>query len=278
LIARGSLATLRNVFTLTIANQKGGVGKTTTAMNLGSAFIRRGMRVLLIDSDPQANLTSYLGATPERTLEEVYLSKKSELDPRAFIAKSASGPDLIGSDKSLAGVEYYLFSRPDKELVLRRFLAPIQNEYDVALIDTPPSLSLLTVNALSASQGFLVPVQPEFFSLEGIVKIRELAEEIRARWNPELELAGILPTQVNSRRKLTQEILSLLTKEFGEKLLTQTIRENTAVTESSGHGQSVLDYDPASNGAQDYEAAAQALARRLGLRPRKMEASVEARI
>lgn len=250
-------------------------------MNLGAAFLRRGMRVLLIDSDPQANLTSYLGARPERTLEEVYLSKSRSLDPRDFIVKTASGPHLIGSDKSLAGVEYYLFSRTEKELVLRKFLAPIQDEYDVALIDTPPSLSLLTMNALSASQGFLIPVQPEFFSLEGIVKIRELSEEIRARWNPELELAGILPTQVNSRRKLTQEILSLLSKEFGDKLLAHSIRENTAVTESSGHGQSVLDYDPSSNGAQDYEAASQLLARRLGLRAasKKGEASAaEARI
>jgi chromosome partitioning protein len=270
------------VFTLTIANQKGGVGKTTTVMNLGAAFLRRGMRVLLIDSDPQANLTSYLGATPERTLEEVYLSKRGakELDPVNFLTKTSEGLDLIGSDRSLSGVEYYLFSRPEKELVLKRFLEPLQDEYDVALIDTPPSLSLLTMNALSASQGFLIPVQPEFFSLEGIVKIRELADEIRGRWNPELELAGILPTQVNSRRKLTQEILGLLSKEFGEKLLAQSIRDNTAVTESSGHGQSVLDYDPSSNGAQDYEAAAQALARRLGLhgKARFKESSKEARI
>jgi chromosome partitioning protein len=122
------------------------------------------------------------------------------------------------------------------------------------------------MNALAASQGYLIPVQPEFFSLEGIVKIRELSDEIRARWNPALDLAGILPTQVNSRRKLTQEILSLLQQEFGDKLFTQGIRENTAVTESSGHGKSVIDYDPSSNGAQDYEAAALALSRKLGLR------------
>src|SRR4051812_12989208 len=159
-------------------------------MNLGSAFLRQGLKVLLIDSDPQANLTSYLGARPERTLEEVYLSKRTDLDAKAFVTLTASGLGLIAADKSLAGVEYYLFSRADKETVLKRFLEPLADSFDVAIIDTPPSLSLLTMNALAASQGYLVPVQPEFFSLEGIVKIRELADEIRARWNPALELAG----------------------------------------------------------------------------------------
>jgi chromosome partitioning protein len=235
-------------------------------MNLGAAWVRQGLRVLLIDSDPQANLTSYLGAQPGRTLEEVYLAKRAIENPKDFVTRTSSGMDLIGADRSLSGVEYYLFSRADKEIVLRQFLEPLRQDYDVALIDTPPSLSLLTLNALCASQGFLIPVQPEFFSLEGIVKIRGLADEIRSRWNPDLDLAGIIPTQVNSRRKLTQEILSLLSKEFGDRLIQPGIRENAAVTESSGHGRSVIEYDPDSNGAEDYERVALALSRKLGLR------------
>jgi len=251
---------------ITVANQKGGVGKTTTTMNLGTALVKMGKRVLLIDADPQGNLTSYCGVTPGiepyetlRTLDEVFLAKRA-IDREArsrFIAKTPSGLHLIGSDSGLNGVEYYLMPRSDKEQVLARFIDEVRGDYDYIFIDTPPSLNLLTLNALCASDRVLIPMQPEFFSLEGIVKIREAIENVRSRWNSQLAIGGVLATQVSPRRALTQEVLQALKTELGNLVFETQIHDNAAVTESTGHGVSVIEYDRSSRGAKEYLALAE---------------------
>ncbi len=243
-------------------------------MNLGAALAKLNQKVLLIDSDPQANLTSYLGVTPGRppyeslrTLDEAYLSKRvqTQLALREWITPTASGVDLLPCDAHLSGVEYYLFQRSDRESILRQWLDAIQQtfHYDLILIDTPPSANLLTVNALVASDRVLIPVQPEFFSLEGIVKIRESLTQIRNQWNPRLEILGILPTQVSQRRKLTHEVIQALRQELGDALFESQIHDTASLTESTGHAQSIFGYDPRSVGAKDYLAAAQEILSRL---------------
>ncbi len=257
---------------ITVANQKGGVGKTTATMNIGAVFAKT-HRVLLIDSDPQANLTSYAGITPGeapfdaiRTLDEIYTAKRP-LDKyilREFIAPTKQpNLDILCADKNLAGIEHYLLSRENRETILSRTLQAIDLLYDYILIDTPPSTNTLTLNALVASNYVLVPMQPEFFSLEGIVKIRQTITMVQEKWNPQLKLLGILPTHVVSRRKLTSEVLETLRTEMPEAFIENHISDSTLVAESSGHGRSILDYSPKSKSAQEFAAVAADLMNRI---------------
>ena len=257
---------------LAVANQKGGVGNTTTCVNLAAALVEQGRKILLIDNDPQANLTSYLEGrrtdspgAGKAACDELYLAKRppSLNDAKdKFIRSYQVSFDYVAADKDLAGVEYYLYTRADREKILRQNLAWAMGEYDFILIDNPPSLNLLTLNALTAAQGVLIPVQTEFFSLEGIVKMQESIKLVRERWNPELKIAGILPTQVDGRKRLTSEVLGLLGETFPSDLLASRIRDNSKLAESSGHGKTIFKYAPSSSGAEDYRSLAEEVSAR----------------
>jgi chromosome partitioning protein len=255
---------MRTTRIVSVANQKGGVGKTTTCVNLAAALVEQGKKVLLIDNDPQANLSSYLrkesvSALERATIDELYLAKRppSLQDAKdKFLRDYQISFDYIAADKELAGVEYYLYSRSDRELVLKKNLAWAMGEYDFIFIDNPPSLNLLTINALTTANEVLIPVQTEFFSLEGIAKMQESITLVKSRWNPDLKIVGIIATQVDNRKRLTDEVLGKLAEHFPSELLSSRIRDNSKLAESSGHGKTIFKYAPTSHGADDYRALA----------------------
>lgn len=257
---------MRTTRIIAIANQKGGVGKTTTCVNLAAALVEQGKKVLLLDNDPQANLTSYLEGSRDKaevesksTIDELYLMKRppsyDDIKDR-FLRSYQVMFDYIAADKELSGVEYYLYARSDREKILSNNLTWARGEYDFILIDNPPSINLLTLNALTAASEVLIPVQTEFFSLEGIVKMQDSIKLVRDRWNPNLKIGGILPTQVDGRKKLATEVLELLTQSFPQEVFSTKIRDNSKLAESSGHGKTILKYAPSSPGADDYRSLA----------------------
>lgn len=250
-----------NAKIIAVANQKGGVGKTTTCVNLAAALVEQGYKALLLDNDPQANLTSYLTRIDKKessvksTLDELYLMKRPprrDVASDQFLRSYMIGLDYIAAESSLAGVEFYLYTRHDRELVLKQNLAWAAEAYDYIIIDNPPSVNLLTLNALCAAHEVLIPLQTEYFSLEGIAKMKETISLVNEKWNPSLKICGLLATQVDSRKKLTGEVLETLNQHFSKDLFKTRIRENTKVSESSGHGQTIFRYAPNSPGAEDY--------------------------
>ncbi|HEX4923649.1 MAG TPA: ParA family protein [Bdellovibrionales bacterium] len=250
---------------LAIANQKGGVGKTTLAFNLGSALSALNRRVLLVDNDPQGNLTSYAGReVPERqlTLDQLYLRKGSERLAASDVLSLGSKLGLIPSDQMLSGVEYYLMSRPSRDQVLRQQLEPVFGEFDFILIDNPPSLNLLTINGLMAADRVLVPVQPEFFSLEGISQLQATLDDLR-RYKPSLAYLGFVANMFDNRRKLNSDVMNTLKETYPELVFDTRIHNSVKVTESSGFGRSVLDYSPRSRPAQEFQSLASEVLKRL---------------
>lgn len=241
--------------TLSFANQKGGVGKTTTAFNIACALHKKGKKVLIVDNDPQANLTSYAlqpGQELHYTIDELYVARRKEKDLSLLLTSlDDSGFKILPSDPALAGVEYYLATRSDKEFILKQALSGVIDIFDFILIDNPPALNLLTINGLVASDEILIPVQLEYFSLEGIVLLQKTIESVSEK-NPHLKLLGIIPNMFDDRRKLNLEVLDLLEKEFGHRVFKTRIHNSVKIAESSGHGQSVISYSPTSRAASEY--------------------------
>lgn len=245
-----------------ITNQKGGVGKSTTAVNLGAALARLGRRVLVVDVDPQGNTTSGLGISKNSLDRCIYDVLLDQCPARQAIKTLEKGPDVLPATLRLAGAEIEMVSVVAREQRLSRALAGVEKDYDTILLDCPPSLGILTMNALSAAQEVLVPIQCEFYALEGITQLMNVVDLVRTHINQELQIGGVLLTLHDARLNLSEQVAEEVRRHFGERVFRTVIPRNVKLAEAPSFGRSVLDYDSSSRGAQAYlELAQEVIAR-----------------
>lgn len=248
---------------IALANQKGGVGKTTTAINLSASLARCGKRVLLIDADPQANASSGLGVDIRELDASIYECLVNNIDPHdAVIATEVENLSLIPSHIDLVGAEIEMLNIADRESLLKRILAQLRAEYDYILIDCSPSLGLITVNALTAADSVIIPVQCEFFALEGIAKLLNTIKIIKSKLNPNLQIMGFLLTMYDNRLRLSNQVLDEVKRHFGNLVFNTVIARNVRLSEAPSHGQTIFEYDAHSKGAVAYKALAQEVLKR----------------
>jgi len=247
---------------LAVANQKGGVGKTTTAVNV-SAYLALGLRVLLIDLDPQANATSSLGLDPngvELSTYDALIGQAALAD--AIVSSGRAQLDIAPASRALAGAQVELVDMDGRERRLRAALTDVAPRYDVVLVDTPPSLGILTLNALVAADLLLAPVQCEYLALEGVAQLMETIDLVRATLNPRLELLGMLMTMFDPRTRLSPQVVDEVRRHFPDQTFQTVIPRSVRLSEAPSYGKPVLEYEPTSRGANAYADLSQELIQR----------------
>ncbi len=247
---------------IAVVNQKGGVGKTTTAVNLTAALRDLGKKVLLCDFDPQANATSGLGVDKRKIKYSVYDVTINGVDPKEAIVETPFG-DVLPSDANLAGAAVELMAEDHRELQLDKVLHGIRDSYDVIFIDCPPSLELLTLNALCAADGILVPVQCEYYALEGLSDLMSTLRMVKRRLNPRLEIFGVALTMYDGRTNFSNQVAQEVRRHFPGKVFASVVPRNIRLAEAPSHGVPITAYDRISRGAAAYKAMAEEISQKL---------------